>query len=118
MACPQISSIACPSAYVPTVWGSVAEVLAAKVASPWYTAVSECGPPASDGTTRVAAPAVRSTIPNAFELSMNVTVPVAAEGDTVAVSIRPGEPAIGDPTRAVVVTTVAVTNTGELRRRM
>ncbi|SRR5713101_9305033 len=102
------------------VWVSVAEVLAVKVASPWYTAVSGCAPLASEGTTRVAVPEVRATVPSAFAASMNVTVPVAAEGDTVAVRVRP-VPAIGDAARVVVVAEVALpglTNTGELRRRM
>ena len=73
-----------------TVCVNVAEVLAAKLASPPYAAVMECAPCMSAEVANVAWPAVTLPVPSVVTPSLNVTVPVivlfAAEV-TVAVNV-------------------------------
>src|SRR5207302_4183291 len=57
----------------------------ASFVSPPYDAVSECDPAASVDTPSVAVPLLTALVPNRFDPSLNVTVPVAVEGETVAV---------------------------------
>src|SRR5574341_924710 len=63
------------------------EVDAAKFASPPYSAVMECTPPISVEALTVAAPPDNVPVPRTVVLSMNVTVPVAVDGMTVAVKV-------------------------------
>ena len=75
-----------------TVWASEVEVLPLKVASPPYTAVIECAPPARLAVERVATPAAlsadepRVVVPS-LKLTPPVGVPVPEEDVTVAVNV-------------------------------
>ena len=55
--------------------------------SPLYVAVMECGPAESVEVDSVALPPLSDTVPSKVEPSKNCTVPVTAEGDTVAVNV-------------------------------
>jgi len=68
-----------------------ADMLPAKLASPPYTAVIECAPPASAEVVSVAVPPLSVPVPSVAAPSLNVTVPVGvpepAAGFTVAVNV-------------------------------
>jgi hypothetical protein len=66
---------------------SAAEVAPALDESPPYVAVIECVPLAKAEVENVATPDASVTLPIAAPLSKNCTVPVAAEGVTVAVNV-------------------------------
>src|SRR3954447_22910056 len=70
-----------------TAWVVIAEVLPAWFESPPYTAVKLWEPMERVATVKVATPPVTSSDPRVAEPSRNVTLPVAVDGDTVAVSI-------------------------------
>ena len=55
--------------------------------SPPYAAVTECDPVASVERLNVALPPLIVPVPKVVLPSLNVTVPVAAEGVTVAVNV-------------------------------
>ena len=55
--------------------------------SPLYVAVIECVPTVSVAAVRDALPPLRATVPRESAPSKNCTVPVAVEGDTVAVNV-------------------------------
>jgi len=63
------------------------DVLPAKVESPLYVAVTECGPTARVDVVRDALPALTAFVPSDVAPSKNWTVPVAADGETVAVNV-------------------------------
>jgi hypothetical protein len=54
---------------------------------PPYEAVTECEPPASVEMLNVAFPALIVPVPSVVLPSLNVMVPVAAEGVTIAVNV-------------------------------
>ncbi len=66
---------------------SASEVLAASVLDPPYAAVTRCCPVVQKVADWVAAPELSVAVPSEAEVvvSVNVTVPVAADGETVAV---------------------------------
>ena len=72
--------------------------------SPLYAAVIECVPTARVAVVRDAAPLLKPAVPRELTPSKNSTVPVAAEGDTVAVKVT-GWPTVdvGDDAAIVVV---------------
>ncbi len=70
-----------------TVWVSVAEVLLLSFVSPPYDAVIECDPTANAAVLYVALPLLIVPVPSVVLPSVNVTVPVAVEGETVAVNV-------------------------------
>src|SRR5689334_6842520 len=70
-----------------TVCATAAEVLAALLLSPPYTAVCECVPTVSVVVEKLAVPPATVPVPIVVAPSLNVTVPVAFEGVTVAVSV-------------------------------
>ena len=55
--------------------------------SPLYVALIECDETDNDDVVKVATPELRFDVPSVVPLSLNVTVPVAAEGATVAVNV-------------------------------
>jgi hypothetical protein len=66
---------------------SVDEVLLLSFASPPYEALIECDPTTSVEVLKVALPLLIVPVPSIVLPSLNVTVPVAAEGETVAVNV-------------------------------
>ena len=54
---------------------------------PPYTAVMECFATASDDVVNEAWPLLRGTLPSNDEPSKNWTIPVADDGETVAVKV-------------------------------
>ncbi|HKF49957.1 MAG TPA: hypothetical protein VKB38_21520 [Terracidiphilus sp.] len=70
-----------------TVMLTALDVLVAKVVDPPYTAVTECVPAVENEVASVAFPELSVPVPSDVDPSRNVTVPVAAEGETVAVSV-------------------------------
>jgi hypothetical protein len=76
-----------------TVWLCVADVLPEKLASPEYTAVSECAPTASEDVLMLAVPAETGDVPSDVAPSKNSIEP-------------PGSPAPGGftATLALIVT--------------
>jgi len=70
-----------------TVCVNVADVLLLSFASPPYTAVIECDPAASVEVLYVACPLLIAPVPSVVVPSLNVTVPVAAEIESVAVKV-------------------------------
>jgi len=75
-----------------TVWVSAVEVLPLKVASPLYTALIECAPPARLAVEKVAPPLASSAdeprvVLPSLKLTLPVGVPVPDEGVTVAVNV-------------------------------
>ena len=67
--------------------GSAFDVLAASVLEPPYAAVTRCCPVVQKVADCVAVPEVSVAVPREAEVvvSVNVTVPVAADGETAAV---------------------------------
>src|SRR5207237_7938028 len=63
--------------------------------------VRECGPMARVDSVSVAVPLLRVPVPSDVDPSLNVTVPVAANGETVAVSatLWPKVEGFGDEVR-------------------
>ena len=55
--------------------------------SPPYIATMECVPAASEDVENVAVPLDNVPVPSVADPSLKVTVPVADEGDTVAVKV-------------------------------
>jgi hypothetical protein len=88
-----------------TVWASVADVLVASFVSPPYVAVNEWAAAESEVVVNVATPLVRVPVPRAVAPSLNVTVPVAVDGDTVAVRVTlwPNVEVLADEVRMVLV---------------
>jgi hypothetical protein len=74
-----------------TVCVKIGEAPPVKFASPPYTAVIECTPPASPEVVTVAVPPLSVPVPNTVVPSLNVTVPVGVPeptaGFTVAVNV-------------------------------
>ena len=94
-----------------TTWLSGADVLGLKPAEPWYAAVIECEPAASEETEIAAFPLERVALPSvvAVEASVKITVPVGVPDDevTAAVSVTgcPKTDGFREETRVVVVVT-------------
>jgi len=67
--------------------------------------VIECDPSASVEMLKVAIPLLRVPVPNVVLPSLKVTVPVAAEGETVAVkaTVTPDADGFDDEATVVVV---------------
>jgi hypothetical protein len=67
--------------------------------------VIECDPSASVEVLKVAIPLLRVPVPNVVLPSLKVTVPVAAEGETVAVKVTetPAADGFDDEVRVTVV---------------
>ena len=88
-----------------TVMLTAGEVLVAKVVDPPYTAVIECVPAVENEVARVALPELSVPVPIEVVPSMKVTVPVAVEGETVAVSVTVAPVAmdVAEEVSAVVV---------------
>jgi hypothetical protein len=88
-----------------TVMLTALEELVAKVVDPPYTAVIECVPAVENEVVRVAFPELSVPVPSVVVPSRNVTVPVAVEGATVAVSVTlvPVVVDVEEDVRAVVV---------------
>ena len=65
----------------------------------------ECDPNASVEVLKVAIPLLRVPVPNVVLPSLKVTVPVAAEGETVAVkvTVTPDADGFDDEVRVTVV---------------
>ena len=70
-----------------TVWGSTEDVLPLYFGLPPYEAVIECKPCASFELLKVACPLLSVPVPTAVPPSLNVTVPVARKGVTIAVNV-------------------------------
>ena len=83
------------------------DVLVAYVLSPEYVAVTESVPAGSAVVVNCATPAFTFACPSVVVPAVNVTVPVAALGETVAVSVTE-EPAWMSVDEAVRVVVVAV----------
>ena len=68
---------------------SASDVLAAYVVEPPYAAVTRCCPVVQSVADWVAVPELRVAVPSEAEvvMSVNRTVPVAAEGETAAVNM-------------------------------
>jgi hypothetical protein len=81
------------------------DVLALNVPSPAYAAVRECEPTLSALVLRVATPPLSMLVPRLVEPSRNVTLPVACDGETVAVNVMicPGAEGFGVEVSVVVV---------------
>src|SRR6266404_3839182 len=77
MACPAVSVLVA-SAVAPLV----------NVASPLYTTVIECEPPASEDVVKVAWPPLRALVASAVAPSLNVTVPVGVVLVPVTVAVN------------------------------
>jgi len=60
--------------YLSTICGSVADVLARNVASPEYTAETECDPAARDDVENVATPADKLPVPRVAPPFLKVTI--------------------------------------------
>ena len=88
-----------------TVMLTAGEVLVAKVVDPPYTAVIECVPAVENEVASVALPELSVPVPSEVVPSMKVTVPVAVEGVTVAVSVTlvPVATDVAEEVSAVVV---------------
>ena len=88
-----------------TVCTSVDDVLPEYALSPLYVALMEWLPADRVDVDSAAEPALRATVPNDVVPSKNCTVPVAADGDTVAVNTTGCAEADGltDETSPVVV---------------
>jgi hypothetical protein len=73
--------------------------------SPEYPAVIECVPTVNVVAVNCAAPPTTVPLPRKFPLSKNATVPVAAEGVTVAVNVTlpPAGIVVADAVTTVVV---------------
>ena len=70
-----------------TIWGSTEDVLLLYVVLPPYDAVIECKPSASFELLKVACPLLSVPVPSVVLPSLNVTVPVAKKGVTIAVNV-------------------------------
>ena len=70
-----------------TSWISTAEVLAAWVESPLYFPVIEWDPAERADVETLALPPLRVALPSDVPPSKNCTVPVADDGETVAVNV-------------------------------
>lgn len=81
------------------------EMLAGSFVSPAYTAESECEPAASVDVDSVAVPLIKVAVPMTLCPSPNVTVPVAVEGTTAAVSVtlRPVVEGLADDVTAMLL---------------
>ena len=81
------------------------EVLARSFPSPPYAAVSGCVATESDEIVNVATPLLSDPVPRVVAPSLKVTVPVAVDGDTVAVSVTeaPKVEGFSEEVNAVVV---------------
>jgi len=94
-----------------TVCVNTDDVLLLSFASPPYEAVIECVPPVSVEMLKVAFPLPIVPVPSVVLPSRNVTVPVAVEGETVAVNVT-AEPYVDgfndDATVMVVLTLFTV----------
>ncbi len=80
-----------------TVWVNTADVLVALLASPLYTAVTECDPAASVDTASAADPLLIVAVPSTVVPSRNCTVPVAEFGDSNALKVGELVMAMGAP---------------------
>ena len=63
-------------------------MLAAKLASPLYTAVMECVPSVSFVVVNAAVPALSEPVPSVAVPFLNVTVPVGVPEVTVTVAVN------------------------------
>jgi len=70
-----------------TLWISSKDVLPLYFALPPYEAVRKCEPGASFELLKVACPPLIVPVPSAVLPSLNVMLPVAAEGVTIAVNV-------------------------------
>jgi len=70
-----------------TIWVSTEDVLPLYFVLPPYEAVIECEPAASFGLLKVACPLLSVPVPRVVPPSLNVTVPVAKKGVTIAVNV-------------------------------
>ena len=88
-----------------TVWVNVVEVLSAWVSSPPYRALIRCCPVARLDVWNDPTPLVSELLPRTDVPSLNVTVPVAVDGVTVAVkaTTAPKVAGFGDALSAVAV---------------
>jgi hypothetical protein len=88
-----------------TVCVNVDDVLPLKALSPPYTAVIECEPGARLAGVRVAVPPDSTPVPSVVVPSLNVTVPVALLGETVAVKVTgwPNTEGLADEETVVLV---------------
>jgi hypothetical protein len=89
-----------------SVW--LLDVLGAYVGSPLYTALSVKLPPYEKGCNSFAEPPFSTSVPSTVVPFRNVICPVAADGDTVAVSValEPVEIELADKASVVVVAVV------------
>src|SRR5712691_856865 len=94
---------------LPTTWLKAAEVLVAKAVSPAYTAVTLCVATFRDDVVKVVWPPVSVPVPRVDAPSLNVTIPVAALGDTAAVKVTDWPKTDGFGEDASVVVLVALT---------
>lgn len=87
------------------------EVLPLKLVSPLYTAVIECVPPVRFAVLKVACPLLSVPVPSDWLPSMNVTIPVAVFGTTVAVNVTdvPNVEGFGDALTDVVLLALVTT---------
>ena len=70
-----------------TIWVSTEDVLPLYLELPPYEAVIECEPCASFELLKVACPLLSVPVPRVVPPSLNVTVPVAKKGVTIAVNV-------------------------------
>jgi hypothetical protein len=73
-----------------TVWLSGVDVLPLNVAEPWYAAVIECEPAASDETEIEAVPLDSVALPSVVpvEVSVKTTLPVGVPDDEVTEAVK------------------------------
>jgi hypothetical protein len=88
-----------------TVWVNAAELLGAFLAFPPYVAVREWDPGANIAVVRLALPRLRLIVPSVADPLLKVTLPVAVEGETFAVSVTlaPNTDGFAEEAKAVVV---------------
>lgn len=87
------------------VWGSTPDVLVRKAPLPLYVAVMEWAPGVRVAVVNFAFPETTALVPNTAAPFLNVTVPVALLGDTVAVNTTgcPKTDGFAEAARVVVV---------------
>ena len=92
-----------------TAWLTGADVLALKLAEPWYMAVIECVPAASDETEMNALPLANVALPSVVEVeaSEKITVPLGVPDVEVTAAVRvmlsPKVDGLSEETSEVVV---------------
>jgi hypothetical protein len=81
--------------------------------------VIECEPTASVEILKVVLPLLRVPVPSVVDPSLNVTIPVAAVGDNVAVNVTevPYPEGFTDEVSVVVVLVLAIAGAGAKEKR-